>query len=642
MALQSKLSTFIEQLHRRRVFRVAAVYGGVAFVLVQIVDATFELLAIPPIVGRLLVILLIAGFPVALIIAWFIKPAGDGERRSTTAQRGKPQLLIRQVTFSKGIEEYPALSPNGTQLAYTKELSGFRHIFIKHWDGGEERQVTKGEADCIQAAWSPNNARIIFVRSKQSGGKLEPADVFGVHHGGDIWKLELESGQEQKIIDNAFNPAYSPNGNRIAFDASRGGARRIWISDDHGRNAEQLTSDSSEAISHIMPNWSPDGTKIAFQQVESTQYGIKYIDMATRKITWITEDRFQDLNPVWSPGGTTVYFSSFRSGGINIWRTPVSSDESPQMQAQPMTTGAGQDVQITISGNDNRLAYSTLRQNADIWKLPVDPETGEVTGAPQQVIATTREDSRGAWSPDGKFIAINSDRTGDMNVWIYALEDGSFRQITKGPGGDFQPNWSPDGTRLTFFSSRSGSTSVWMVAIETAQMKQLTLEPSLNINPSNSPDGKYIAYQSDHGGRMEVWVMNADGTGQRQLTDVGVVGHFLCWSRDSDSVVFRTPFGEKPRTMRVTLDDKSVEAVESIVGGAHMSFSPDHTLIMDVVDHKVLWVSSLRSGKPKKIFQFEDLDIRIDYPVWSPDGRWILLDRFKPQGGDIWLMENFE
>jgi len=64
---------------------------------------------------------------------------------------------------------------------------------------------------------------------------------------------------------------------------------------------------------------------------------------------------------------------------------------------------------------------------------------------------------------------------------------------------------------------------------------------------------------------------------------------------------------------------------------------------MDVVAHKVLWISPLSGGgKPEKVFEFDDADSRIDYPVWSPDGKWILFDRFRPQGGDIWMMEDFE
>ena len=164
------------------------------------------------------------------------------------------------------------------------------------------------------------------------------------------------------------------------------------------------------------------------------------------------------------------------------------------------------------------------------------------------------------------------------------------------------------------------------------------------MNPFFSPDGKLIAYNSDHSGRPEVWVMNADGSEPRQLTDVGlgVMGHFMRWAPSGDAVVFRCQCGGSPMTMQVGLDGGAPETLAEVVGGSHMSFSPDHSRIMDVIGHKALWVSPLNDEKPEKVFEFADPDVRIDYPVWSPDGHWVLFDRFKPRGGDIWLMDHFE
>jgi hypothetical protein len=79
-----------------------------------------------------------------------------------------------------------------------------------------------------------------------------------------------------------------------------------------------------------------------------------------------------------------------------------------------------------------------------------------------------------------------------------------------------------------------------------------------------------------------------------------------------------------------------------ISGGSHMSFSPDYSLIMDVVGHKTVWASPGAGGKPTKVYEFPHGESRIDYPVRSPDGEWVLFDRFRPQGGDIWTMGNFE
>jgi TolB protein len=163
------------------------------------------------------------------------------------------------------------------------------------------------------------------------------------------------------------------------------------------------------------------------------------------------------------------------------------------------------------------------------------------------------------------------------------------------------------------------------------------------VNPFYSPEGTFIAFQSDQSGRLELWVMNADGSNPRRLTNVGVMGHFMRWAADGLGIVFRCTCNGKPATMKVSLSGGEPQPfAETMMGGSHMSFSPDRTRIMDVVGHKVLWVSPVNGGKPEKVYEFPDPDVRIDYPVWSPDGRWVMFDRFRPQGGDIWAMSGVE
>jgi TolB protein len=165
----------------------------------------------------------------------------------------------------------------------------------------------------------------------------------------------------------------------------------------------------------------------------------------------------------------------------------------------------------------------------------------------------------------------------------------------------------------------------------------------VDVNPCYSPDGRWIAFQSDRSGRLEVWVMDAEGGGARQLSNEGVGGHFLRWNDAGDAVIFRCPTCDGTgMTMEVSINGGPARQLVKSMGGSHISFSPDRSRIMDVVGHKTLWASPVRSGKPEKVYEFGDPSVRIDYPVWSPDGRWVLFDRFSPQGGDVWTMKGFD
>ncbi len=571
---------------------------------------------------------------VAILLAVGARWKGSGTPLRTT---------LSQLTFADGIEEYPAWSPDGKTLLYTAEVGKIRKIFHKDLASGQDTQLTRGNSDELQPAWSPDGKQVVFVRAHQPEVKLQPGDVFGMFQDGDVWVLDLVSGEETKLVENAFNPAYSPDGQHIGVDASWAGPRRIWVLDRQGHNPQQVTTDTSEEVAHVAPAWSPDGRKIVFQNLVRTKFDIRTVNLDSKQMNWITDDSLTNIRPSWSPSGRFVYFSSYRSGGINIWRARVNRDGTLSGSLQQVTAGAGQDVEVAVSPDSRRLAYAMLRQNADIWRLPVSPQSGLATGTPEGLISTTREDSRGSWSPDSKMVAFNSDRAGEMNIWLFTLADSSTRQLTTGHGGDFQANWSPDENKIAFFSSRSGSPNIWEVEIASGTLRRLTSNSGVNVNPFYSPEGTFIAYQSDQSGRLEVWVMNADGSNPRRLTNVGVTGHFMRWATDGLGIVFRCTCNGKPATMMVSVSGGEPQPfAETMLGGSHMSFSPDRTRIMDVVGHKVLWVSPVNGGKPEKVYEFPDPDARIDYPAWSPDGRWVMFDRFRPQGGDIWAMSGVE
>lgn len=72
--------------------------------------------------------------------------------------------------------------------------------------------------------------------------------------------------------------------------------------------------------------------------------------------------------------------------------------------------------------------------------------------------------------------------------------------------------------------------------------------------------------------------------------------------------------------------------------GGHISFSPDGTEMIDVTGHKTLHQYALSDGSARLLFEFADPEVRIDYPVWSPDGKAVMFDRFRPEGSDLWML----
>lgn len=557
------------------------------------------------------------------------------EARSGTASGLNRKLS--QLTFATGVEQWPAWSRDGKRLAFVGEVGGYKKLFVRTLASTDERQITHGTGDDIQPTWAADGMRVAFVRARVAAGKLEPSDVNGIfEEGGDIWVVDIATARANKILDEAFDPAFSPDGRSVAFEARWSGARRIWIASAEGRNPRQVSNDSSEAVTHAEPAWSPDGATLVYRRIEKTASDLMTIDVRTQKASWVTHDNVLDLNPSWSHDGKSIYYASAGGGGLNVWRIGIGPDGAAEGPPVQLTTGAGDDINPVVSPDGGSFAFSVRSFDSDLWRLPVDPLTGAARGAPTSLISSTRVESRGSWSPDGQAIAFNSDRRGEMSIWVRTLATGTERQLTTGAGGDYQPVWSPDGQHILFFSARAGNADLWSIAVDGSGLRQLTSDRSMDTNPSFSPDGKRIAFMSDRRGRLEVWTMNPEGGEQRPVSDLRAGGHFINWSADGQSVVFRAETGTKIETVQVRVSDGTAMRLRDVSSGGHISWSANRKYMVDVKGHRTLFAYPL-FGEPVKLFEFPEADARIDYPRLSPDGRWLLFDRAAPQGGDIWI-----
>lgn len=565
---------------------------------------------------------------------------------SSPATQSFRHLVPEQWSYDAAMEEWPAFSPDGTKLVYSKEVNGFKKLFIKSLKSRiEPEKITTGEWDDIQPAWFPDGTAIAFVRSNNSKGKIRPTDVWGGFYAqeGDIYILDLNDKDPKRIVAAGFNPTLNRDG-ILAYDAELDNKLRIWTCDRYGHEKRPVTSDK-DSHGHMEPTWSPDGRFIVFRRQEGKYSAqLALLEVATGKTSILTENYYLS-NPIWSPGADYIYFTANMSSGFNIWRMPINAEGERQGNFEPMTFGPGRDMYPALSPDGNSLAYTILSWNSDIWLIPMDAENGTVSGSPQALIESSREDTRASFSRDETKIVFTSDRNRHMNLFVASFDSdngvaGEPVQVTFGPGGDYQAFWSGDGTNIVFFSRRTGSEDLWRISIDenlqpVGEPVQLTDYPGQDINPIYSPDGRHIAWMSDRSGALEVWVMKADGSDPLLLSHTGTGGHYAPWY-DNESVVYLSTGG----AWRAFIDGRKPEQIMATAGG-HMSFSPNRKWVADN-NHIAILVFPLAITVTREqrqpVHAFPDSSIGVDYTIWSPSGKWIIFDRNIAEGGDIFML----
>jgi hypothetical protein len=160
-------------------------------------------------------------------------------------------------------------------------------------------------------------------------------------------------------------------------------------------------------------------------------------------------------------------------------------------------------------------------------------------GSEQTRLTTTQiGDSYPAWSPDGKRIAFDSNRTGNVEIYVMRVDGSSETRLTDNQTNDFRPRWSADGRNLFFTSDREGGNRIFMMEADGSNENQLAYFQSDDYRPNWSPDGQKIVFTSNRDGNPDIYVMNTDGSQQKQLTDNQGDNDFPAWSPDGQMIAF--------------------------------------------------------------------------------------------------------
>ena len=441
---------------------------------------------------------------------------------------GKPQ----QLTFSPFLKRnlHPTWSPDGSRLAFSSDRDGDMDIYVMDADGNNATNMTDNSRwDDSWPHWSPVSQRIVFTSNPDDGPN-------------EINVLDVQTGNQQKYTTSSYFPTYprwSPDGSRIAYLSGElpeipPVTRAIWRVKPDGTELEALVTEG-ESNSH--PKYSPDGKWIVFASERDANTDIYTLNLETKALKRLTTHPSNDTQPDWSPDGERVAFVSDRDGNPNVFTITVDRE-----QVTNLTKSGMEEYRPTWSPDGEKIAFNRrmVDRSRKIYVMDSDGENEF------KLVDLPFDSFFPAWSPLGDVIAF---------VSISDLENSMFRIYTVGNNGENlqvlyehasirigEFAWSSDGTQLVI--SRDGSRIDFLDTL-TKEVRGINVPGTDPDDPNWSPDGEEITFSGFPPRKIGIWprygvfIIDSNGNPVRNiLMDTRRLDYSgLSWSPDGARIL---------------------------------------------------------------------------------------------------------
>jgi len=549
----------------------------------------------------------------------------------------------QKITHDPGLEIDPAISPDGKMIAYATRASGKMSLFVRQIAGGRPVALTQGfTSDCRWPQWSPDGTQISF-RSQNS--------VYVVPALGGIPKKLAGASPQQAV----YGSAWSPDGRQIAYNIGNS----LFVLALEGGEPQKITETAYPHPNPYSLYWSPDGSKIAYVLGNPAfLFGLPTIGNIAPSSVWIvstkggnpvqvTDDKSLNVSPAWMPDGRHLLYVSNEKGGRDVFLVALEDSGKPLGSPVRLTTGLNAHT-ISLSKAGDRLAYSEFTHTANIWSIGI-PKDGPVSISEAQKVTTGNQTIEGVdVSPDGKWLAYDSNLNGNQDVFKMPIGGGEPEQLTSDPSDEFLPSWSPGGREIAFYYWKRGNRDLTLMMADGSKFQQLTEDPASESYPDWSPDGLGLVYTSDQTGRGELFVISRENReakwgNPKQLTYNGA-DQGAEWSPDGWLIAYTNSQGlwavpaegGEPRSL--------VEAGDS---GSHLRFrqtawSKDsrnvYYMAYDADRRASFWSVPASGGGPKLLVNFDDPTRQSSRIEFACDGErfYFTLAEYE---SDIWVGE---
>lgn len=482
------------------------------------------------------------------------------------------------LTATSTLELSPALSPDGKRLVYSlrgswhsppnPESTGLRLRTL----ASDELQVVTRKSD-YNAAWSPDGKEIAFIRYVPLPNMNEEALLV---------LRSISSGEERVLLKvNYRGPlpgpgvSYTSDGKWLLTSVGTGffdgsSPRHLAAVSRTTGEVIQLLENPKGSLGDSNPVISPKGDRMAFCRCKATNscdlYEVRMAGMKPEgEVRQVTQLGMPEVRAVYMPDGSLVYPYGALHARM-LWR--YGMDWLGRPFRQQISPGGEDITQPTVAmGSDGhqRLVYVRNRVDTNIWKMDLaDP------GKAKPLIASTQPDQTPAISPDGKWVAFSSTRSGMWEIWACDIKGEQCRQITRlGPAFSHHPTWSGDSKHIVFESRTDGEPQLYWVALAAGKPVQITTGLGSYTDPIWTSDGKWLYFTSTQSGRPEIYRVPGPTNGEvikryDQVTPFG--GSHVQMAPDGKTMLFT---GLDLFTYRMTIGaPESLQRISDLAGGA--------------------------------------------------------------------------
>lgn len=192
-----------------------------------------------------------------------------------------------------------------------------------------------------------------------------------------------------------------------------------------------------------------------------------------------------------------------------------------QLGGATRTVTKGRDSYPVVSPDGGTILFTRdVGGDPDLWIANPGGELNEINRVAPAIPfeSSPGVEDAATWSPDGWWIAFQTDRDGDFEIYAKKVDGTELRRLTEDPAGDIHPSWSPDGNQLAFASDRAGSLDIYVMNADGSGVTRLTDHPGPDDYPRWSVDGSRIAFSSERNGNEDIYLMDADGSGLVRVT----------------------------------------------------------------------------------------------------------------------------